>query len=81
VSWVKAASKYILSQTFCALLLIGPGALVALASIFVLPQNILEADWFIWVIGGILIFSLIVMNTFVSAPKTFKDCLREEGLA
>jgi hypothetical protein len=78
---VKAVLKYILSQTFCGLLLIGPGALVAMTSIFVLPQSILEADWFIWLFGGVLIFSLIAMNTLVAAPKTFRDCLREEGLA
>ena len=81
MNWVRAFFKYIMSQIFCAALVIGPWVFTMIASIVWLPENITKADWFWWVVIGFLIVSFSIMNAFVSPPKTLKQCLREEGLA
>ena len=73
--------KYILSQTVCAVLLVGPWGVAMIASIVLLPETITKSDWFWWVVVGVLIVSFAIMNALISAPKTLKQCLREEGLA
>ena len=81
MSWVRALVKYVLSQTICAVFLVGPWCAAMIASIVWLPEAIVKADWFWWVIIGFLIVSFSIMNAVISAPKTLKQCLREEGLA
>jgi len=81
VSWVRTFFKYLMSQIFCAALLVGPWTLAMIASIIWLPENITKADWFWWVVIGFLIVSFAIINAVIPAPKTLKQCLREEGLA
>ena len=82
---MRAISKFIASNLRVAGIVLSPWIAFNLIFLWVLALNGYTneniPDWYDWVLLGSGALLIGGMSGLVSAPKSLKQCLREEGLA